>query len=366
MPTATNWTRFQADLGNTGHVADVTAVPEAPELYWGFYVSSSPPVVVDGSLYTTEYRPEPSVVARDAATGKVQWTTTVERGGAMGMPSISGDLMLVQSYGLLFGVNRQSGDVVWEHEIGRGPPSCPVVVDDVAYLANGAFSDWPSELFAVDIHTGEQQWKTTVPVGEADLEGSVAVSDNHLFIVAGDIRAFDLTDGTGIWHTELDSPAETTPTVFDGRVYVTDSEGTLYAIETVDGSERWRANVDTPEEGTAAAVANDEVYVGTESGLHSLTTSGETRWQFDIANATTPTVDTDAVYVGENGFGNRAVYAVNREDGSERWRYTTEEQQVSDTIQAGVRGPPTLVDNGVYVVAADGIHALGRESNTGV
>jgi outer membrane protein assembly factor BamB len=94
--------------------------------------------------------------------------------------------------------------------------------------------------------------------------------------------------------------------------------------------------------------------------------SGETRWQFDIANATTPTVDTDAVYVGENGFGNRAVYAVNREDGSERWRYTTEEQQVSDTIQAGVRGPPTLVDNGVYVVAADGIDALGRESNTGV
>jgi len=57
---------------------------------------------------------------------------------------------------------------------------------------------------------------------------------------------------------------------------------------------------------------------------------------------------------------------VNREDGSERWRYTTEEQQVSDTIQVGVRGPPTPVDNGVYVVAADGIHALGRESNTGV
>jgi hypothetical protein len=54
---------------------------------------------------------------------------------------------------------------------------------------------------------------------------------------------------------------------------------------------------------------------------------------------------------------------VNRDDGSERWRYDTEEKQVSDTIQAGVRGPPTLVDNGVYVVAADGLDALGRESN---
>lgn len=72
------------------------------------------------------------------------------------------------------------------------------------------------------------------------------------------------------------------------------------------------------------------------------------------------TVDTDAVYVGETGFENRSIVALGREEGTERWRHQTAEQGISDTIQAGVRGPPTVVAGGLHVVAADGIRAFGR------
>lgn len=359
MPTETNWTRFQADTGNTGHLSDVTAVPEEPEIYWDFYVSSSPPVVADGGLYTTEYREENSVVARNAATGELQWTTAVD-GGALGMPSVSDNRILVQSYTRLSGFDRQSGDKLWERTIGQGPPGCPVAVDGVAYLANGTFSEWSAEVFAFDVSTGEQQWRTTLDDDDADIEGSVAVDEDYVFIVAGDIIAFNMTDGSEVWRTQLDSSAETTPTVADGTVYVTDSEGTLYAVRTEDGSERWRADVGEPERGTAAAVADGEVYIGTKSGLHSFTSNGETRWQFNLSDATTPTVDTEAVYVGESGSRNRTVYSIARADGSEQWTHNTDEEQISDTIQAGVRGPPTLVEDGLYVVAADGMRAFGQ------
>ncbi|WP_170845570.1 outer membrane protein assembly factor BamB family protein [Halorientalis persicus] len=359
MPTATDWTRFQADNGNTGHLSDVTAVPEDPEIYWDFYVSSSPPVVADRSLYTTEYREERSVVARNAATGELQWTTAVD-GGGMGMPAVASDEVLVQSYTRLSGFDRQSGDKLWKRTIGQGPPGCPVVVDGVAYLANGAFNEWSTEVFAFDVSTGEQQWRTTLADDDSDLEGSVAVNDGYVFIVAGDIIAFNTTDGSEVWRTQLDSPAETTPTVSDGKVYVTDSEGTLHAVRTEDGSERWTADVGEPESGTAVAVADDEVYAGTKSRLSSLTTTGELRWEVDLTDALTPTVDTDAVYVGQSGFRNRAVYALARDDGSERWVHNTDEEQISDTVQAGVRGPPTLVEDGLYVVAADGMRAFGR------
>ncbi|MDS0280854.1 PQQ-binding-like beta-propeller repeat protein [Haloarcula onubensis] len=359
MPTETEWTRLQADRGNTGHLSDVTAVTGEPDVYWAFYVSSSPPVVADGSLYMTESREGRTVVARDAATGELQWTTAVD-GGATGMPCVSGETVLVQSYGHLSGFDRRSGDQLWQRSIGRGPPGCPVVVDDVAYLANGAFSEWSTEIFAYDVSTGTRQWRTTLETDELRLDGSVAVGDDYVFVVAGDIVAFDTTDGRETWRTELDAPAETTPTVTDDTVYVTDSGGTLHAVRTADGSERWTAVVGEPEPGTAAAIADGEVYVGTKSGLYSFTATGETRWEFDLAEATTPTVDTDAVYVGERGFRNRTVYAVARADGSELWRYTTDEKQVSDTIQAGVRGPPTPVEGGLYVVAADGIRAFGR------
>ncbi|WP_380674534.1 PQQ-binding-like beta-propeller repeat protein [Salinigranum sp. GCM10025319] len=361
MPTGTDWPRFQADAGNTGHVPGVTAVPDEPETYWDFFVQSSPPVVADGSLYTAEHSWERSLVARDAATGRVQWATPVDRGGEFGVPSVAGDTLVVQSYGLLFGFDRATGDLQWERDIGRGPPGSPVVVDGVAYLANGSFSEWPTEAFAVDTATGEVRWRTDLGTGEVHLRGSVAVAD-HVLVVDGDLVALETSDGTEAWRVSFDAPAETTPTVADGTAYVTDSGGVLHAVETADGTERWTIDVGEPERGTAATADDGEVYVGTDTGLHALTPDGEHRWEFSLSESTTPTVGARAVYVGERGFESRSVFAVDREDGTERWRRRTEQQGISDTIQAGIRGPPTLVDGGVYVVAADGIRAFGRQT----
>lgn len=360
MPTTTDWTQFQATAGNTGHVQGVTAVPDAPEVYWQFFVQSSAPVVADETLYTSEYGRERSLVARDAATGRVRWTTRVSNGGSLGVPTVVDDRLIVQSYGLLFAFDRRTGKRQWEHDIGRGPPGSPVVVDGVAYLANGSFSDWSAEVFAVDVATGEERWRTDLGAGEVNLRGSVAVADGTMFVVDGDLVALDVADGSEIWRIAFEAPAETTPSVANGTVYVTDTDGTLHAVTAAEGTEQWSVEVGEPERGTAAAIAGEEVYVGTETGLHAFTTDGTKRWQSDVTRATTPTVDTDIVYAGERGYDDRAVFALAREDGSERWQHGTDEQGISDTVQAGIRGPPTLVEGGVYVVAADGMYAFGQ------
>jgi outer membrane protein assembly factor BamB len=176
----------------------------------------------------------------------------------------------------------------------------------------------------------------------------------------GDLVALGAADGSEVWRTALDASAETTPSVADETVYATDTAGTLHAVAAADGAERWTIEVGEPKRGAAVAVADDEVYVGTDSGLHAVTTGGERRWQFEMGRATTPTVGTDAVYVGERGFEKRSVFAVDRREGGHRWRRDTDRRGTSDTVQAGVRGPPTLVEGGVYVVADDGIRAFGR------
>jgi outer membrane protein assembly factor BamB len=178
--------------------------------------------------------------------------------------------------------------------------------------------------------------------------------------VDGDLVALDIADGSEGWRTEFDAPAETTPTVDDGTVYVTDTAGTLHAHAVDDGAEQWTVQVEEPGRGTAAAVVADELYVGTDAALHALTTGGERRWQVSLAQATTPVVDTEAVYVGERGYESSNVFAFDREAGDERWRHYTNEKAISDYVQSGLRGPPTLVEGGLYAVAADGIHALGR------
>lgn len=361
MPTETDWPRFQFDGGNTGHRPGLTAVPDDPDTYWQFFVQSSPPVVADGSLYTAERdRNHRTLVARDAATGRVQWLRTADRGGAVTHPTVVGDTLLAQSYTILFAFDRTTGDQRWELDIGQGSPGSPVVVDGTAYLANGSYASGPSEAFAVDVTTGEEQWRVELGSGMPHLRGSVAVADGSVFVVDGDLVALDVTDGSERWRVTFDAPAETTPTTADGMVYVTDTTGTLHAVSAADGTEQWAADVGEPVRGTAAAVADDEVYVGTESGLVALTTGGSDRWQFSLSRATSPTVGTDAVYVGGQGFESPSAFALDRETGKRRWRYATAEKAISDYVQAGVRGPPTLVEGGVYVVAADGMHALGR------
>ncbi|WP_424005164.1 PQQ-binding-like beta-propeller repeat protein (plasmid) [Haloarcula salina] len=359
MITESNWPRFQSDSTNTGHVADITAVPRDPDVYWKFYVQSSSPVIANGSLFTGEYTPERSVISRDAATGRIEWTKRLS-GGAMGTPSVIGETLLMQTYATLFAFDCQTGDQLWKSSIGRGPPGCPVALDGVAYLANGAFQEWPTEVFAFDIGTGEEQWRTTLDVGESNLEGSVAVDDDYVFIVDGSLIALDTADGSEAWRKDFDTSANTTPSVSDGTVYVTDTGGTLHAIKREDGTERWTASVGEPEEGSAVAVTAEEVYVGTKSGLHSFTINGDSQWDFNLNHSTSPTVDEETVYVGEQGYEDRALYAVAREDGKELWRYETDRKKASDTVTGGLRSPPTLVKDGVYIVAADGIHALGR------
>jgi outer membrane protein assembly factor BamB len=359
MPVSTDWQRLGADAGNTNHDDGVTALPESSEVYWHFFAYASVPVVADGTLYTTESGDGRYLVARDAATGSRQWATEASDGGALGVPVVADDRILVQSYSSLFCFDRATGTEQWRFDVGRGPVASPVVRDGVVYLANGEFSGWPAEAFAVGLADGEHRWRTDLGIVGGRLRGSVAVDDSAVYVVAGDLRALDQSDGTVRWTHDLSAPAETTPTLADGSVYVTDTEGTLHAVST-DGTERWTASVGEPIRGSAVAVAGEEVYAGTETGLTALSTDGTRRWRGEARRATTPTVGSDAVYVGERGFDNRSVLAFGRDEGERRWEQRTEKQTVSDYTQAGVWGPPTLVDGGVYVAAADGLYAFGR------
>jgi outer membrane protein assembly factor BamB len=358
IPVSTNWPRLGADAGNTNHVDGVTALPASSTVYWQFFAYASVPVVADGTLYTTESGEGEYLVARDAATGRRQWATEASNGAALGIPVVAGDRIVVQTYSTLACFDRQRGTEQWRLDVGRGPVASPVVREGVVYLANGEFSEWSAKAFAVDLADGSVRWQTDL--GDSSrLRGSVAVDDTTVYVVAGDLRALDRSDGTVRWTHDLAALAETTPTVADGSVYVIDSEGTLHAVAT-DGSERWTASVGEPIRGSAVAVADDEVYAGTKTGLTALSTDGARRWRGEARTATTPTVGSDAVYVGERGFDNRAVLAFGREAGERRWEQRTEKQTVSDYIQSGVWGPPTLVDGGVYVAAADGLYAFGR------
>jgi hypothetical protein len=109
--------------------------------------------------------------------------------GVWATPAIHGDMLYAAfNGGRLVGINRETGDIVWEKNLGSQTWQSPVVIDDVLI--------------------------------EGDCEGV--------------LHAYDVSDPTvdppEIWSVELGGCIESTPAVWDGRIYVGARGGQFYAI----------------------------------------------------------------------------------------------------------------------------------------
>jgi outer membrane protein assembly factor BamB len=354
VPVESDWPRTGFDDANRGH-DPVTAAPDSAEVYWQFYTQATPPVVADGTLYAVEHARDRALVARDAATGRREWTASFT-GGGFGPAVVAGDRIVLQTYSTLWAFDRE-GSPLWQYDLGRGDPGSPVVRDGVVYGCTGSYRDWPATAFAVG-PDDEERWTVEL---DGDLRGSPAVVGETLYVATetGALRALALADGSERFSADLGSPSRATPTVANGVIFVTDEDDTIHARSADDGSAVWTASVDTSGYG-GLATAGERLFVPAREAVVALDVAdGSERWRTAVDEPTTPAVGAETVYAGARGFEDRSVYALDPETGDVRWSHRTEEMQVSDQILGGIVGPPTPVAGGVYAVAADGLYALG-------
>lgn len=79
------------------------------------------PVVGGDALYHVD-RPAKSLVARNPNTGRIEWTTLIDRGD--GIPVVGRSSIVVQTYRRLFAF-RSDGSVRWETSLGPGAHRLP-------------------------------------------------------------------------------------------------------------------------------------------------------------------------------------------------------------------------------------------------
>lgn len=184
----------------------------------------------------------------------------------------------------------------------------------------------------------------------------------------GNVYALDGIDGRELWRYDTgDNIDLSSPTVFDGVVYIGNEAGTLTALGARTGDLRWTFRkfdrisisptvVERPERGTTIYVSGE----GTgDTGLYAIDADeGSDRWYAGIGDASNsaPAVYGDTVYVGSM---DGVVYAIDTLDGSQRWGTTPVERGVSIT------STPAVADSVVYVGTMNGtVHALDAESGS--
>lgn len=216
----------------------------------------------------------------------------------------------------------------------------------------------------------QKAWSNSVP----DKGGKVlrlglglVVDGNRVFASGhrGQIAAFDLQTGRGLWRTKSKEQFSGGPGAGAGLVVVGTSTGDIVAVSEADGAARWRVRLNG-EVLAAPAVSEKLVAVRTVDGkLHGLSPKdGHELWsqeeqvpRLSLRGTSRPVLSGDVVLCG---FDNGKVSAVNMSDGSVQWSTTiapphgkTELERLDD-VDAAVR----VAGADVYAVGFQGRVAM--------
>jgi len=280
--------------------------------------------------------------------------------------------------GILYGIERASGQKKWQLKLPTAPLSSPLVAGgDFIYCVGGG-----RHLYAVDTNTGKVVWKF---VSTSSMLPSVLYRTTLIFADGVFLRGCDRESGQLLWSLGLgQSRAPQQPTVADDTLYVgftgavasSDSpakaaqaeqflQGGILTVDLLGRQVGWIQDLPGNTVRKPPAVTTETVsclavdrYANTQ--IHTMErATGRTRWKRP-ASSTPPLAHGDRVYYSDlerNGL-RVSVYALDAMDGGMVWR-----RSLSGFMSIGTPtfSTPSVVDGRVYLGINDTLYVLDAE-----
>ena len=223
------------------------------------------------------------VIALSAADGAEKWRTSVTSEVMALSAAKYGVIVARTNDSKVHALDVGNGNIVWK--AGRGSPpltlrgaSEPKVVGDSVLVG---YDD--GKMIALSMRDGEELWEATVsqPRGRSELErmsdidGEIAYLNGTVYAVSfnGRVIAVDMDTGKSIWTKDLSSSVGLS--VDESRVYVTDSDDSVWALDKTSGATLWRQDKLLYRRLTAPKVMGNYIVVGDFKGyLHWLSKEG--------------------------------------------------------------------------------------------
>ena len=265
----------------------------------------------------------------------------------------------------------------WVFKAGGDIDGSPCVAGGVAFVASR-----DEHLYAVDVPTGKQKWKTQIGTSKA----SPAVRGESVYVGndEGVFRRLDFATGKELWRFDTGGEISAAANFHGENVLIASQSGRLYALNAA-GRQVWEYTAEQPVHG-GVAVVGDVVYLAAcDSKVRSIDAkTGKPVGEFDLGGQTgaTPAVAGGVVFVGTmaneflavdaktmkkgwafkpprgNGFQGSAavtadavvigndsgfVWALDRKTGLPKWDFAA---------RGDTPGSPVVAGNRVYVACA--------------
>jgi outer membrane protein assembly factor BamB len=311
----------------------------------GFYVSSSPAIGADGTIFVGSVDKYIYALNTDGTlkwrfqTGYTVWSSpAIGADGTLYVGSIDNYIYALNPDGTLKW-RFQTGDAVW---------SSPAIgADGTVYV--GSYDNY---IFALNTD-GTLKWR--FQTGDSVLSSSPAIGpDGTLYVGSIDNYIYALNpDGTLKWRFQTGDAVWSSPAIgANGIIYVGSDDGHIYALNP-DGTLKWRLYM-TRVISSPAIGADGTIYVGSvDNYIYALNPDGTLKWRFQTGFyvSSSPAIGADGtIYVGSD---DNYIYALNT-DGTLKWHFQTGDNVKSSPMIGG--GGTVYIgswDNNVYAIHGD-------------
>ncbi len=314
-----DWLVFGRDGQHTNRASTVLNPPL--KLLWAYDASagfgSGSPIVVDSVVFIGTLTGELHAV--ELATGKRIGYTSL--GSALvGAPAISnGRIVVACAMGdePLVAFDLHYGDRLWKKNITSVETS-PVTYGDKIFLAA-----LDGVLYCLNKYSGNEIWRFET---KRSIHSSPATDGTMVVFGCDDgfLYAVDVDSGKQVWQFRTGASIFASPSISNGKAYCGSHDGFFYAINLSDGSLGWKYHVGAKVY-AAPAISDSLVFFGSTNGfLYALDIfSGALRWSFRAKSVinSAAVVSGDKIYFGSL---DRNIYALNARTGEVLWKHEME------------------------------------------
>lgn len=216
-------------------------------------------------------------------------------GPVMSSPMIENGFIYFSDDSDVYGVNEQSGRLIWTQQIIGGMTADPVLENGTIYVGAAR------TLEAIVARSGSTRWQTTLP-SEASAVATTGGPEDMIYIPTTDDHLCAL-DSRGLirWQVNLKDQVLAPPLLTPTALYVTTRTGTIFALDPTSGAIDWVYSVKstnapavTPANGNGTAQTPDvftAAPLAADRRLYTLADDGTlTAFSPDAPDSVPPTV----------------------------------------------------------------------------
>lgn len=136
--------------------------------------------------------------------------------------------------------------VAWRTSVGKGSDKKSALTTAPVASADTIFTiDSEQMISAIDVNTGGKRWSTKLKSGSRrdgiSIGSGIALEGTTLVVASGYgfVTALDAASGAELWRTKTEAPMTGSPTIKDGRIFVSSNNNEVIAFDLDDGSLIW-------------------------------------------------------------------------------------------------------------------------------